>query len=159
MQRAFRLIGDQQMRLIIHRSIRRFERENDIVESHVSDHGFVSKSTLRESFRTRPPVFRQNVFFHRTGVDADANRNTALFRSPDYRPDVFLSADVARINAHFVGAIAYRLDRQSIIEMDIGHQRNPAVFPYLLQSVCRLLIGYGHSHDFTARFFKTPDLL
>ena len=75
-----------------------------------------------------PLIFLQQIFFQRTGVDADTDRNLALRSRFDDFFDIFARADVAGIEAQTVDALLDGDQRQLVIEMDVGDQRNANAF-------------------------------
>ena len=60
----------------------------------------------------------------RAGVDADAQRRAALLGQRDDLGDLLGAADVARVQAHAVRAGLDRLQRERVVEVDVGDDRD-----------------------------------
>ena len=65
----------------------------------------------------------------RTAVDADADGHAAAAAGGCNRPDTVFPADVARVDADFIGARGDGLDRQPVVKVDVGAERNRRLLP------------------------------
>ena len=64
------------------------------------------------------------VLGQRARVDADAQRRAALLGQRDHLGDLLRAADVAGVQAHAVGARFDRLQRERVVEVDVGDHRD-----------------------------------
>ena len=84
----------------------------------------MAKGALDNGLGCRMTVLLKQMLFERTRVDADANRERPLLLAGAHDfGDFVLPADVAGIDPEPVHALFHRFKRQTIIEMDVGHQR------------------------------------
>ena len=61
---------------------------------------------------------------HRAVIHADPNRNAAFFRFGDDLAHILGFADVARIEPEPMDTGVERLERQGVLEVDVGNQRH-----------------------------------
>ena len=113
---------------------------------------------LDERLRAGMAVFFQQPLFQAPRVHADADRDMALAAGLGHGPDVFLAADVAGVDADLVDAACRRLERQTIVEMDIADQRDMDAFLDGADGLGRAHVGDRHAHDVAARLLKGKDL-
>jgi hypothetical protein len=64
------------------------------------------------------------VLGQRAGVNPDAQRRADLARAIDDLRDLVVPADVARIDAHAMGACVKCLERQRVVEVNVGDHRD-----------------------------------
>ena len=68
-------------------------------------------------------ILGENLLFQRTGIDSDADGDTALTAGIGDRLDSVVRADVAGIDADFIYARGASLERQLIVKVDIRDNR------------------------------------
>ena len=95
----------------------------------------------------------------RAGVDAHAQRRAALLGQGDHLGDLLRSADVAGVQAHAVSARFDRLQRERVVEVDVGDHRDRRLRDDRLQRLGVLLARHRDAHDVRARLRDRPDLL
>ena len=93
--------------------------EADILE--IAD---LVKGGLDERIRHRGPVPVQQVLVEGSGVDPDANRDPRRAGLPGDQLDVLLFADVPRIEAQPGNPGLDRSQRQPVLEVDVGDDRD-----------------------------------
>ena len=113
---------------------------------------------LDERLRAGMAVFFQQPLFETSRIHADADRDMARAAGLGHSPDVFLAADVAGVDADLVNAARRRLERQTIVEMDVSHERDVDALLYGADSFGRAHVGDRHAHDIAARLLKGEDL-
>lgn len=79
---------------------------------------------FQQRFRRRFAVLFLQIFLQRAAVDADANRDVLVAGAVHHRANARFVTDVARVDAQAVYAVFGNLQRDAIIEMDIGDQRH-----------------------------------
>ena len=77
----------------------------------------------------------------------------------DHFFDIFARADVAGVEAQAVDALLDGDQRQFVIEMDVGDQRDANFFLDLAELLGRFAHRHGTADDFAAGRFQGPDLL
>ena len=119
MERMTGLWCDQLMCFCTHQYIGRFDADDQIVIAHIFDHMHFIQGTLHDPFCRHAAVFFHQVFFQRTTVYTDTNRNVSLFCRINHCLYTLSAANVARIDTDLVRAIFDRCDRQFMIKMNI----------------------------------------
>ena len=122
MERMTGLWYDQLMCFCTHQYIGRFDADDQIVIAHIFDHMHFIQGTLHDPFCRHAAVFFHQVFFQRTTVYTDTNRNVSLFGRINYSLHTLPAADISRIDADLVGTVFDRRDRQFIVKMNIRYQ-------------------------------------
>ena len=69
-------------------------------------------------------VFGQNVLFQRAGVDTDANRNVLFTAGNRHRAHPLVLPDVAGVDANLIDTRRHAIQRQTVIKMNVRHQRH-----------------------------------
>ena len=88
----------------------------------------------------------------RSGVPSSLARATTS-------ADLLRPADVARVDPHAVRAGVDRLDRERVVEVDVGDHRDRRLGDDRPQRVDVLLARHGDAHDVRARLGHAPDLV
>ena len=109
-------------------------------------------------FRRRPAELLQDMLFHRTGVDPDADRDAALFRGLHDRVYAVRAADIAGIKPYLIHARFDRCQRKPVVEMDIRHDRYGRGGADRFERFRGLCIRHGAAHDIAACFGQRADL-
>src|SRR5262249_39089155 len=104
-------------------------------------------------------VFFQQVLLQRAAVDADADRYPALGGELDHLLDAPALADVAGIEPEAVHALLERDERQLVIEMDVGDERDANAALDLAELFRCLAHRNGDAHNVAARRLQGPDLV
>ena len=99
-----------------------------------------------------------DLLFQGSRIHAHADRNIPGGGCLDHSRKLFLSADIAGVNAYFIRAVLNGCKRQAIVKMDIRNQRDPDLMPYLIKRSRGVHIRYRYTDDLTACLFKTMDL-
>ena len=94
----------------------------------------------------------------RPRVDADPQRRGELVCALCHKRDLVGPADVARVQADAVGADVQRLQRERVVEVDVGDHRDRRVGDDRLERLDVLLAGHGDAHDVGAGVGDRADL-
>ena len=95
----------------------------------------------------------------RAGVDADAQGRPPLAGERDDLGDLVGPTDVAGVDAHAVGAGFDRLQRERVVEVDVGDHRDRRLRDDRLERLDVLLAGHGDAYDVRAGVGDLQDLL
>ncbi|STV87284.1 Uncharacterised protein [Klebsiella michiganensis] len=68
-------------------------------------------------------VFFLEIFFQRTGVYPDTDRDVFIASAVHHHADTLFVADIARVYAQAINAYSRYLQGNAVIEVDIGNQR------------------------------------
>ncbi len=99
------------------------------------------------------------VLGQRAGVDPHAQRRAALLGERDHLGDLLRAADVAGVQAHAVRARLDRLQRERVVEVDVGDHRDRRLRDDRLQRLGVLLARHRHAHDVRAGVGDRADLV
>ena len=91
-------------------------------------------------------------------VDANADGNAPRLRRPHHLPHLLLVPQIARIQPQAVHPAGGALQRQLIVKMDVGHQRNADLPLDFRHRFGGLQIRHGGADDFAARLLQLVDL-
>ena len=119
----------------------------------------MGKGALHQSLRRGMAVFFQQRLVQAAAVDADADGDMVGLAAVHHRPDVALTADVAGIDADLRRAPFGSGNGQTVIKMDVRHQRQRRFFRNGTKSLRRLHIQHRQADDVTAGLFQRADLL
>ena len=72
--------------------------------------------------------------------------------------DTVFIADVTRVDTDFIDAQLHDTQCQTIIKVDVCHQRNMNLFFDFTNGICRFHIRHCHTHQFTASRFQRMNL-
>ena len=117
----------------------------------------MAERALTERFGAQA-VFFEQAFFHRAGVDADADRHAALAAGVRHHAYPLRGADVAGVYADLIEPRLHRGESEPVIEMDIRHKRQIGAPPDLRQSARGEPVGYGKTHDLAPCALQPPKL-
>ena len=95
----------------------------------------------------------------RAGVDPDAQRRAARLCERDHLGDLLGPTDVAGVQAHAVGARFDRLQRERVVEVDVGDHGDRRAHDDLAERLDVLLARHRDAHDVRARLGDLEDLL
>ena len=131
------------------RNIRRFEGYDDVVKPAFAQQRYVFVRAFGQCQSGRSAVADEQFFFQRAGVDADTDGNVMVLCAAGNLLDV-PAADIARIDSDFIRALADTFQRQPVIEMNIGHQRDGKTALELAKPFGGQLVRNGNAQNFTA---------
>ena len=137
----------------------RLHRNDGIFKIKFFKQGCVIQRTLAQCFCGGCAVFLQNVFFKRTAVDTDADRDVFDTTSIADRLDTVIVTDIAGVNANFIVTKLGTTQRDLVVKMNIRNDRDGE--SCLLDAdnrIRRLHGGNGNAHDVTSRILKRTHL-
>ena len=130
------------------------EGDDNLVKIAVFQKPHMVKAALDQRFGGRAAEAGEDFLFDRAGVDADADRDAPGGAGPGNLPDVAVVADVAGVDADFVDAGGQRFQRQPVVKVDVGNQRDgDSLFDLRDQGDCRLVRDCD-PEDFAAGRFQ-----
>ena len=91
-------------------------------------------------------------------VDANADGDAPRLRRLHHLPHLLLVPQIARIQPQAVHPAGGALQRQLIVKMDVGHQRNADLPLDFRHSFGGFQIRHGGADDFAAGFLQLVDL-
>ena len=98
--------------------------ETTIAEKPTASRSRIARCALSTSAAgVAPPCSREDLLLERAGVDADAERAAARERPPRDLLQARGPADVPGVDAHLVRAGLDAGDRQPVVEVDVGDER------------------------------------
>ncbi len=106
----------------------------------------------------RLAVLLLQVFFQRTGIDADADRDAPITRSIDHGTDTVFTTDIARVDTQTVNAQLGHTQGNAVIEVDIGDQRHLDQLLDTAKGFGSVHVRHRNTHDVDTRGFQTIDL-
>ena len=116
-------------------------------------------SALDESFRAGVAVLFEQALFQTAAVDTDTDGDAALPAGLGHLADIVRLADVAGVDADLVHAGLRRREREPIVKMNVGHDRDGRGVYDLGQGVRRGLIRHGEADDLAPGVMQPGDLL
>ena len=96
MQRMIRLCRNQLVRLHAHHHIGGFDADDQIVIPHILDQMYFIEGALDNPLRRHTVIFFHKIFFQRSTVDADTDRNTALFCGIHHCAHTLCTSNISR---------------------------------------------------------------
>ena len=99
------------------------------------------------------------VLGQRAGVHADAHRRAGELRARDDLGDLVRAADVARVQADAVRAGVDRLQRERVVEVDVGDDRDRRLHDDRLERLDVAVARHGDADDVGARLGDLVDLV
>ena len=113
---------------------------------------------LHQSFRRGSAVFPENVLFQRAAVDADADGDPLFAAGPHHFPHLLIGADVARVDADFVGPFLGGPDGGLVVKVDVGHQGQRRIPADASKGPGGLFIGHGEPGHMASGLFQSVKL-
>ena len=104
-------------------------------------------------------VLFEQALFQAAAVDADADGDAALPAGLGHLADIVRLADVAGVDADLVHAGLRRREREPVVKMNVGHDRDGRGVHDLGQGVRRGLIRHGEADDLAPGVMQPGDLL
>ena len=155
MQRMIRLCRNQLVRLHAHHHIGGFDADDQIVIPHQM---YFIEGALENPLRRHTVIFFHKIFFQRSTVDADTDRNTALFCGIHHCAHTLCTSDISRIDADLIRTVLDRGKRQAVIKMNICHNGNAHLLFDLGQCLRRLHSRHGAADNITSGSGKRLNL-
>ena len=84
----------------------------------------VAQGTFDHGFGGHTVIFFKDIFFQRTGIDTDTNRNAGISGTVHHGPHFFSTSNIAGINPQSIRTGQGCCNGQPVIKMDIGNQGN-----------------------------------
>ena len=117
------------------------------------------QSTFHNAFRRyMTAVFGDQILLKRTAVDTHADRHMVSLCLIYNRLHTIHTADIARIDTDFVNPVFNGRNSQTIVKMNVCHQRNMNLLLDLRDGLCRLHGRHCHTDDLASGRFKGQDL-
>ena len=104
------------------------------------------------------PVFCNDFLLQGAGIHTDADRDLAHPGGRDNLTDPLGTAYIARIDADFIRTVFNSCYSQSVIKMNIRHERDMDALFDLTDCPCGFLRRNRGADDVAARSFKLQDL-
>ena len=129
MQRLIDLFRQQAIGFYGEENVRRFNADFELIEVQTIEVIHMAHSGFQQRLRRRLTVFFLQIFFQRSGVDADTDRNIFITSAVHYRANTLFITDIAWVDTQAIDAVFRHLQRDTIVEVNIGNQRDirPAV--------------------------------
>ena len=144
---------------IVFGNARRLHRDLEVVELEPL-HQLDELDRGRDERLDRVVVFElAQMRGQRAGVDADAQRRPELLGLRDHLGDLLGAADVARVQPHAVRAGVERLERERVVEVDVGDHRDRRLAHDRLQRLDVLLARHRDADDVGAGLGDAMDLV
>ena len=140
------------------RHIRSLNGNNNVMEIIFFQNFYMFQGTFHQTPRGYPAVFFHQFFFQRTAVYTDTDRNMFFFCHFHHLTDTVFITDVAGVDTNFINAQFHDTQCQTIIKVDVCHQRNMNLFFDFTNGICRFHIRHCHTHQFTACCFQRMNL-
>ena len=97
------------------------------------------------------PVFLQKRLVKTSAVHTDADGDVPRTARIHHRAHAILAPDVAGVDADLCRAALGSQDRQTVVKMDVRHQRQRRIFADFGKAVRRLAVRHGKPRDLAAR--------
>ena len=124
MQRLVNLLCQQAIRLYRKEHVGRFHANFELIEVKTIEMIDVTHSGFEQRLRRWLTVFFLQVFFQRTGIHTDTDRNIFIAGAVHYHADALFVTDVTWVNTQAVDAIFSDFQCNAVVEVNISHQRN-----------------------------------
>ena len=124
MQRLVGECGEFAVRGHGHEDLGGLEADLVIVEIVFIENVDVTQRRFDQRVGCRLAIFLLQIFFQRSGVDADAQWYAVGARRVDHRAHAVFTADVAGIDAQTGDAEFGDAQRDLVVEVDVGDQRH-----------------------------------
>ncbi len=128
------------------------------VEIHLLQEADVLQGALDQRLRGRTAMAGGNLLLQGAGIDSDPDHLPVCLGHRHDLADAF-GGDIAGIDPDAVRTVVHGQEGKSMVEMDIGDQRDMDPGLDLVDGGCRRFIGNGDTDDFTTRLFQLMDLL
>ena len=154
MKRIIGLFADKFMGFHTHENVGGLDADHQIVIAHLLDHAYLFQCALHNALCGHAAVLLNERLFQGAAVDTNTDRHTIFLCFVHHSLHPLCASNVARVNADFVCAAFHGRDSQSVIKMNICHQRNVDLAFDRLQAFCRFHGRHRHPDDVTARLLQ-----
>ena len=159
MQRVIRLLADQLVRAGAHQDVGGLDGDDEVIVAHILDEVDLIKRRLHDALGGDvSAVLRDQVLLEGAGVHADTDRDIPLLRAVHDGPDLLVRADVARVDTDLIRAVFHRFDGHTVVEMDVGNERNRNLLFDLTDRHGGLMGRHGAADDLTAGLLEAVNL-
>src|SRR5690606_31684404 len=101
-----------------------FQGDHDIREIEILENTDMIQRTFHHAVRRRVTVFFQHPFLQGSRVHSDPDGNPPFLGRLYHCLHLFPASDVPRVDADFIDPALDRFQGQTIVKMDVRHQRN-----------------------------------
>jgi len=98
-------------------------------------------------------VFTLQLFFQRTGINTNTNRNAVIPGRLDYGPDTIFAANVTRIDAQTINPQLGYTQGDLVVIVDVRHQRHINQLADLAKSLGGIHRRHRHTHNIGTDIF------
>ncbi len=141
---------EQAIRLHHERHVRVLDGDLDVVESHIFEVPNLSQGRANERFWDGRSKLFEKILVERTGVDADPDRHPRVGCGSCDSLDVLFVSDVPRVQPQSCHAGFESRQRQPVLEVDIGDDRNRRPRDDLCETLCCCDVIARDSYDVRA---------
>ena len=139
MQRIACLLRDQFMCFHAHHDIRALDADYKIIIVAFLNHTHLIKCRFYNALCGHTTVFFNERFLQRAGIHTHTDWYIPFLCDLHNLLQILLTTDIARVDADLICTILHRQYRQTIIEMNVCHDRNVNLFLDLAKRLrCRL---------------------
>ena len=136
-----------------------FQGDHDIREIEILKNTDMIQRTFHHAVRRRVTVFFQHPFFQGSRVHSDPDGNPPFLGRLYHRLHLFPASDVPRVDADFIDPALDRFQGQTIVKMDVRHQRNRNFFFDGRDGFSGAHVRHRHPDHLTACLLQLADLL
>ncbi len=158
MQRLHDFLGQQAIGFYRHKHVGSFYADLEVLEIQTFKVFNVAQGRLDQRRRSGLAVFLLQVFFQGAGVDADADRNTAITGSVHHSTHAVFTPDVAGVDTQTVHTQFGHAQRDLVVEVNVGNQRYLDQLLDTTKGLGCVHVRNGHPHDVHTGRFQTVDL-
>ena len=144
MERIIGLFADKLMGFHTHENVRGFDADDQVVVAHLLDHAYLFQCALHNALCGHAAVLFNERLFQGTAVDANTDRHTVFLCFIHHSPHPLCASDIARIDADLVCSALHGSNSQTVIKMNVCHQRNVDLAFDGLQAFCRFHSRHRH---------------
>ncbi len=119
----------------------------------------MAHSGFQQRLRRRFTVFFLQILFQRSGVDADTDRNIFITSAVHYHANTLFITDIAWVDTQAIDAVFRHLQRDTIVEVNIGNQRDINLLFDKLERFCGIHCRYRDTNNICADAFQRFDLI
>ena len=159
MQRLIDLFCQQTIRLNSEEDVRRFHADFELIEVQAIEMINMTHGRFQQRLRRRFAILFLQIFFQRSGVNANTDRNVFIARTVNHHANTLFITDIARVNTQTIDAVFRYFQRNAIVEVDVSHQRHVNLLFDEFERFCRVHRRYGYTDDISANAFQRLDLI
>ena len=118
----------------------------------------MAQRRFNQGGRRRLAVFLLQVFFQRTGIDANTDRDATITGGFHHGAHAVFTTDIARVDTQAVDAKFGYAQGDLVVEVDIGHQRHTHLLLDSAEGFGGIHIRHRDPHDVCAGIFQATNL-